>query len=100
MWDLESALEPPSPRGDKPSAMAAMDITKDSKMMDLYSRQIGAFGVGVMSKLVQARAPLNERHSNRTQIPTPQPRPRRRRCSRAIVAAAAPLPRALAAALV
>ena len=30
----------------------------------------------------------------------PQPRPRRRRCSRAIVAAAAPLPRALAAALV
>ena len=36
--------------------MAAMDITKDSKMMDLYSRQIGAFGVGVMSKLVQARA--------------------------------------------
>ena len=55
-WDLESALEPPSPRGDKPSAMAAMDITKDSKMMDLYSRQIGAFGVGVMSKLVQARA--------------------------------------------
>ena len=56
VWDLESALEPPSPRGDKPSAMAAMDITKDSKMMDLYSRQIGAFGVGVMSKLVQARA--------------------------------------------
>ena len=56
VWDLESALEPPSPRGDKPSAMAAMDITKDSKMMDLYSRQIGAFGVGVMSKLVQASA--------------------------------------------
>ena len=53
MWDLESALEPPSPRGDKPSAMAAMDITKDSKMMDLYSRQIGA-----LSKVVSGTSPV------------------------------------------